>query len=798
MKAKRKAQLTREVTDLRRRVPALQRLAAGRKSRGKAAQALAEMARELAGTLDLGQATRVVVSTVLRLFRVRFSVLYGFGEMSGLLACIAAAGEGNGSKWVGQTLAGGEGVTGLPLELEEGRAMGFPDALADPRLRLPEGLRERLSAEGCHSLAAVPLIAREKKLGLLLLADRRGRVFTEGDLRLLSTVADQAALTLENARLYQQTQRALRWTETLLAVSQAVGSTLDLTEAMRRVAREGARAVGADMAGAYLVDPDQEFLRPIAGYHVPTHLLDMFLALPIPLRGNPFLEEAWSQRCPVLSRDAEADPRIDREIFRRFPHRSVLFFPMIVRDEPIGGLFLIWWEEKHRFTPEDLRLIEGISRQAAMAISNARLFAAREEEVEISGTLLRLAQAVEGLQDLDPLLETVTEAAPQLLGLTRCGLFLFDSAEGTLVPTKAWGFAEAEIPAFLALKGAPNIPAVARAAESLEPMVVAPATLDTWIPEDVANALNIRSMLVVPLVSRGRLMGIIALDSPGVAQTFTPKQIAIARGIAGHAAVAIDNARLYGEARNALADLKAAQEELIRGETLRATGELAAGIAHHLNNLLTIILWGVQLLLKEIRAPSIRRELKLVEQATSDSVLVVRRVLRFGRAKPEAQMVPVDLNTIAEDALELARALWQAQLPGIRIEVSFVSGEIPMVTGDSSSLREVLMNLLLNAGDALPEDGRVSVKTWSLGHWVYCAVTDRGVGMSDEVRRRSPEPFFTTKGPKRTGLGLSVTYAIVRRHGGKIEIESAEGRGTTVTIRLPAAPAATSSSSRNR
>src|SRR5262245_13823766 len=147
--------------------------------------------------------------------------------------------------------------------------------------------------------------------------------------QLLKIVANQVAIAVENARLYEQTKQRLRETETLLTVSQAVSSTLELTEAMRRVAREAARATGADMVGAYLATADHGALEAIAGYHVPKHLVDDFRQFSIPLRGHPFLEESWRQCRPLLSTDAESDPRIDRDTFRRFPHRSILFVPMV-------------------------------------------------------------------------------------------------------------------------------------------------------------------------------------------------------------------------------------------------------------------------------------------------------------------------------------------------------------------------------------------------------------------------------------------------------------------------------------
>ncbi len=409
--------------------------------------------------------------------------------------------------------------------------------------------------------------------------------------------------------------------------------------------------------------------------------------------------------------------------------------------------------------------------------------------MEVVEAFLKLAETVAVLRSLDHVLETVAAMALQLLGVTRCGLFLYDPRSGVLVPTKAWGLPEELTPEFLALRGAPVIPAVVEAVESREPVVVTPDALDTWLPPRLTRALDIRAVLVIPLVSGGRLMGTMSLDTPGVARGFTAEQIAIARGIAAHAAVAIDNARLYEEARRAVEELRAAQSELVRRETLRATVEFSTGIAHHLNNLLAVVVARGQLLLVDVQAPEIRRPLQLIEKAALDAAEVMRRLGGFHQVHAESEMRAVDLNGLVQETLGMTRALWAAQARerGVRIEASLEPDAIPMVLGHPAALREAILNLLLNAGEALPDGGVITVRTWASEGWVHCAVSDAGVGMSEAVRRRAFEPFFTTKGPKGTGLGLSLAYGVLQRHRGELVLESEEGRGTTVTMHLPAA-----------
>src|SRR5438552_6274636 len=309
------------------------------------------------------------------------------------------------------------------------------------------------------------------------------------------------------------------------------------------------------------------------------------------------------------------------------------------------------------------------------------------------------------------------------------------------------------------------------------------------------------SFMCMPVRVGDRVIGVVNLakkeDQSGgsVSRAFTPTDLQFLNALMTYIGYAVDNARLLDEAQDAarklqsvVDDLKATQAQLVRGETLSAIGKLASGMAHHLNNLFAVILGRLETLLVKVPDQEARRYLEIVQRAAQDGAEVVRRVLRFSRVQPVSRTVPVDLNQLAQEVLELTRPRWhnEALLRQIRVDTALDLGAIRPVAGELAPLREVLMNLLLNGIDAMPDGGRLILKTWMTGPDVHCSVSDTGAGMSEEVRHRALDPFFTTKGPKSTGLGLSVTYGIVQRHNGKLEIESTPGRGTTVTITLPA------------
>ena len=193
-------------------------------------------------------------------------------------------------------------------------------------------------------------------------------------LAILRDIAGRKLAEAERVELQRREQLRLRETETLLAVSRALSSTRDPTETMRRVAREIARALGADMVGAYLADPSAESLWPTAGYHVPRHMLDAFRRIPIPIKGHAAIEEAWTHRRAVWTDDMPHDPRVHAATLQHFPHQSDLFAPIRIHDQPVGGFFVIWWTVPRSITEWEISLVQGISDLAGIFLENAQLY----------------------------------------------------------------------------------------------------------------------------------------------------------------------------------------------------------------------------------------------------------------------------------------------------------------------------------------------------------------------------------------------------------------------------------------
>ena len=234
------------------------------------------------------------------------------------------------------------------------------------------------------------------------------------------------------------------------------------------------------------------------------------------------------------------------------------------------------------------------------------------------------------------------------------------------------------------------------------------------------------------------------------------------------------------------------EKQLQQSEKLRALGQLAGGIAHDFNNLLQAILGYAQLMKGNLDdAALVQRSLNVVEAAAIDGSETVRRIQQFARLRPDEPFVRVDLGQIVQDAVAITRPRWEerAMRDNRPLDLQLDLRGVPAVNGRPAALTEMLTNLILNALDAMPEGGRLSISTHAGdARTVILTVTDTGIGMTDDVQRRIFEPFFSTKGEAGTGLGLAMAYSIVRRHDGDIVVESAPGRGATFTITFPVAP----------
>jgi signal transduction histidine kinase/ActR/RegA family two-component response regulator len=313
-------------------------------------------------------------------------------------------------------------------------------------------------------------------------------------------------------------------------------------------------------------------------------------------------------------------------------------------------------------------------------------------------------------------------------------------------------------------------------------------------PGRLARA-GLRSMVIVPLmVERDAVFAVLVVARRAV-NAFSSGECEFLRQLCEQVALAANQAQLHDSLQQAYENLKRTQEAALEQERLRALGQMASGIAHDINNAISPVAVYVESLLTYESGFSerARKQLQIIQRAVDDVARTVARMGEFYRRRPaQLELAPVRVERVLREVLDLTRARWSdmAQQRGVVIEtrIEAASGDA-LAMGIESELREALVNLVLNAIDAMPEGGLLTMRAGRTGtrddSLVFLEVTDTGVGMDDDTRRRCLEPFFTTKGERGSGLGLAMVYGIAQRHGMEIDIRSAPGQGTTFRLVFP-------------
>lgn len=227
------------------------------------------------------------------------------------------------------------------------------------------------------------------------------------------------------------------------------------------------------------------------------------------------------------------------------------------------------------------------------------------------------------------------------------------------------------------------------------------------------------------------------------------------------------------------------RERATHAEKMAALGELSFGVAHNVNNTLTGILGRAQLLLRTKDTEKINLGIEMIVKSAEDGAQIIRRIQDFARKQPSRKFEAVSVASLMKDVCEMSRPRWESRLDGPQIRLALVADCTASVLGDSVELREVLVNMIYNAIDAMPSGGEIRMSAQEANGRVVLSISDNGIGMTSEVKSRLFDPFFTTKGKSGTGMGMAVSFGIIRRHNGSIEVESEPGRGATFRISLP-------------
>lgn len=421
--------------------------------------------------------------------------------------------------------------------------------------------------------------------------------------------------------------------------------------------------------------------------------------------------------------------------------------------------------------------------------------AQRVKELNI---LYTIGKSVAQLVDLENALNRIVEAGVYITGAEEGSLLLVDEESGELYLRAARGLGEKFARGFR-LKVSDSL--AGKTVQSGEPVRIDVSTLDQSLK--IKTGYLVKAALNVPLKVGSRVIGVLCVDNKVAARPFTENDQKLLSALADYASISIVNAQLFQELRKSRDEIQRwsvelerrvrertdelhnVQSQLIRAEQLASIGQLAAGVAHEINNPLGVILGFAESLAEQAKPGDISYEpLKLIERETLRCKRIVQNLLDFSRHS-ELTLARTDLRRVIETTLAVLSA--QVAQQGIQVERAYADN-LPPLLADAQQLQQVFTNIALNAIQAMPKGGRLGFSAQAEGREVVVRIRDSGAGISQENLSRIFDPFFTTKEVGQgTGLGLSVSFAIVKRHGGTIEVESAIGKGSCFAIRIPLA-----------
>jgi len=437
--------------------------------------------------------------------------------------------------------------------------------------------------------------------------------------------------------------------------------------------------------------------------------------------------------------------------------------------------------------------------------------------------LHRITQAIGERQDLRSLFQVVIRRLEDNLPIDFGCICQYDAAEQLLTVTSL-GSPSRTLSAEIGLSEQERIPVdrngLGRCVRG--ELVYEPDISDSQFsfPRRLVRG-GLRSLVIAPLPAEGRVVGVL-VAARRAAHSFESGDCEFLRQLSEHVGLATQQVQLYGALQRSYDELRQSQQTVLQQERLRALGQMASGVAHDINNAISPVAIYTDSLLE--REPGLsdrgRKSLTVIQQCIHDVAQTVSRMRDFYRKRePQAPLALVDLNQIVPGVIELTRGRWRdvPQERGLVVDVRVeLANQLPKISGIDSEIRDALTNLVLNAIDAMPEGGTLTVRTRRVSGRrqtpvgsvqsnrhetrgepqfaaVYLEVSDTGVGMDEETRRRCLEPFFTTKGERGTGMGLAMVYGMVERHSAELEIDSAPRKGTTVRLIFPIPEASTDS-----
>lgn len=642
-------------------------------------------------------------------------------------------------------------------------------AVAEQRTEAGWELQMRLTTR--HGLARWLSLARRSP----------GHFWRRDERDLARFAADQIALLLTNEQLALREQQSRALSYTLSQLAAACNAMVGQESLLDFILEQLARFIDYDSSGVFLYH-DNHYARMVAGRGFRQAREGVVLYMGPGSTTWAVRQQRHALYLPDVQKIAAWQSVPDSDIIR-----SWIGVPLLANDAVIGMLTIDKWQPG-AFSQADVQVAQLFADHVAVAVNNQKLLRDAQTQASQIKLLHQLSARMSTFREPGALLDEIAHLVHASFSYYQVCMFMVEGDE--LVLRAGYG----EVPAA-------DMPADERRYSLQHGLIgVVARTGETLLVNDVAQDPRFIPSQALPMMAaqlgaairhEGYTLGVIVLESEQRG-AFSQHDVYLIEALASHTAIALE---YLGHDE----ELRRTEEHLAHSERLRALGELASGVAHDFNNLLASILGHTQLLLGDALDERIVAELRVIERAALDGAASVRRLQSFAQTSKTLPAAAVDLGELIVESLAITRPRWRdaAQSRGVEILVLHELAAIPPFLGDGPALRDLSTNLVLNAIDAMPEGGRLELRTAALAAEesplgepsALLTVSDTGVGMSPEVQAQIFAPFFTTKGPQGTGMGLTMVAGIVQHHQGLISVSSEPGQGTTFAIYLPARPA---------
>src|SRR6059036_380013 len=627
----------------------------------------------------------------------------------------------------------------------------------------------------------LPLTVRGRELGTMVARHVMPPGAKADEEQLLKIVADRVAIAVENARLYERVMRRAAAQESLVEAGRLLTGTLQVSEVLHRLSELVRTRLSADVVRILIAEdtPGRLRLEAQAGAtRVPTQSTQ-------PAADDDEGLAGWivKHRTTLALSDVLSRPGVkDRDWLKSEGFASFLGLPFFLENQLVG-ILTVWYRTPHSFAPDEVALGEALATSATAAIRNARLYEETQERLRHTETLLAVSYDTSSTLELAEVLRRTTRAMVRALGANTGGAWLVTPGKDRFVPIVGYHVPKDALQTFATTEIVMTDQMLKEWGRYERAVYSSDSGSDPRFAHPITRLLPHTSLLIQPMRWKGETIGGFAIAWLKDRHRFTTDELRLAEGIALQAAVAAENSRLYEGVKQQMAELKQTQAQLVQSTKLAAIGELAANIAHEINNPLTTVLGFASFIAERLPAEDpMREELGLIQEEASRARDIVRDLLQFSRQRdfsPES----ADVNTVLEQVIAMVRR--QGALNAITVEERY-ERDLPAVELDVSRIKQVFLNIINNAVYVMPNGGALTVRTEAVNGGVRIAFEDTGPGIAPEHRDRIFDPFFTTKPEvSGTGLGLSVSLGIVQSHGGTIEMETEVGRGTTFTVALP-------------